>query len=196
MISKLFKANAAPSSKITRQRDLFYAVSALNHLRWQLATETMLPESYLHWLQHTGSLTAWLEQSAQQLSLELLTEGWQSAADNVSDVRIRQVLLCDGLRPWIWGLTEVTDEQLQQESELLNWLDKPLGHLLFAEAPRIARSFELADFSENTEFCQILSKWGCPARKPLWGRRCALQYRSCQLRLTEVFLPDHPMYGV
>ena len=196
MISKLFKANATSSSAIHRQCDPLPDVRNIETLAWSDAALVMLPEKYRLWLQDSGSLTAKLQQYTASLSLQLLTSGWQTTSYVDSSQLMRQVLLSDGQQPWIWGLTVVNALQLANEPALSNWSTEPLGVLLFANDDIGLRHFEVADFSQNQAFLEILPAWGCSAIQPLWGRRSRLQFRSCQISLTEVFLPEHPMYGV
>jgi chorismate--pyruvate lyase len=195
-MSKLFKANPSSSSAINRQCDPLPDVSALTNLVWTAATSTDLPERCRHWLQHAGSLTARLQEYTASLSLQLLTAGWQPVSNTHTSQLMRQVLLSDGQQPWVWGLTEVDVLQLHNEPLLSNWSTEPLGALLFADDAVGERRFEVADFSSNHAFMRMLPQWGCGVTQPLWGRRSHLHFRSCPLTLTEVFLPEHPMYGV
>ncbi len=195
-MSKLFKANPYSSSGIHRQCDPLPDVSILSDLVWSDAASVMLPEKYRSWLQDSGSLTARLQQYTASLSLQLLTSGWQTISNTNTSQLMRQVLLSDGQQPWIWGLTVVDALQLANEPALSNWSTEPLGVLLFADDDIGLRHFEVADFSQSDVFSAILPAWGCSAKQPLWGRRSRLQFRSCQISLTEVFLPEHPMYGV
>lgn len=196
MVSKLFKANGYSSSQNRRQSALLFDVSALTDLVWLDAADVLLSEQHQSWLRYSGSLTARLQQYTASLSLQLLTSGWQSISNSNTSQLMRQVLLSDGQQPWIWGLTEVDILQLQNEPMLSNWSTEPLGALLFAEDTVGERQFEVADFTRSPQFMQMLPNWGCGVTQPLWGRRSQLQFRSCPLTLTEVFLPQHPMYGV
>lgn len=195
-MSKLFKANPYSSSKIHRQCDPLSDVSMLSDLVWSEAASVLLSEKYRVWLQDSGSLTARLQQYTASLSLQLLTSGWQTISNVNTSQLMRQVLLSDGQQPWIWGLTVVDALQLANEPMLSNWSTEPLGLLLFADNAIGSRHFEVTDFTQSQEFLSMLPDWGCSAAQPLWGRRSRLQFRSCPLTLTEVFLPEHPMYGV
>lgn len=195
-MSKLFKANPYSSSGIHRQCDPLPDVGILSDLVWSDAASVVLPEKYRSWLQYSASLTARLQQYTASLSLQLLTSGWQTISNTNTSQLMRQVLLSDGQQPWIWGLTEVNALQLADEPTLSNWSTEPLGLLLFADDAIGARHFEVTDFTQSREFLRMLPDWGCPVAQPLWGRRSRLQFRSCPLMLTEVFLPKHPMYGV
>ena len=195
-MSKLFKANPYSSSGIHRQCDPLPDVSILSDLVWSDAASVMLPEKYRGWLQYSASLTARLQQYTASLSLQLLTSGWQTTSYVDSSQLMRQVLLSDGQQPWIWGLTVVNALQLADEPALSNWSTEPLGLLLFADDAIGARHFEVTDFTQSDAFLRMLPDWGCSVAQPLWGRRSVLPFRSCPLKLTEVFLPEHPMYGV
>jgi chorismate lyase len=196
VMRKLFKANRYSSSEIHRQCDPLPDVSQLGDLVWSDASSFMLPDPYAFWLQDSGSLTAKLQQYTASLSLQLLTSGWQLADSQNARLLMRQVLLSDGMHPWVWGLTVVDTEFLAAEPELLNWSTQPLGALLFADNNEVTRNFDVADFSQSCSFQKILSVWGCQPQEPLYGRRSMMQYGSCPFSLMEVFLPDHPMYGV
>ncbi|WP_081741449.1 chorismate--pyruvate lyase family protein [Tolumonas lignilytica] len=180
------------------QYDLLTDVEDLDQLVWLSATSMTWPERYADWLFDPTSLTAKLCQHTSQLRVHLLTSGWIPSKATSSTQLMRQVLLSDDERPWIWGLTQVTTSQLQNEPDLLNWKAQPLGTLLFAaaEEQNSCREFEVADFSTQASFAKLLPQWGCTETHPLWGRRSTVCFRSCQLSLTEVFLPQHPMYGV
>ena len=180
---------------MTPQSRAFLYAGHLDALCWSSAASLSLEKVQRDWLLFSGSLTAKLQQHTDSLSLQLLTSGWQQD-EQLPGQMVRQVLLSDGQHPWVWGLTRVEASQLQQEADLQHWSEQPLGFLLFAEEQNMARRFEIADFAASAEFCSMLPQWGCTVRRPLWGRRSELQFRSCRLLLTEVFLPEHPMYGV
>lgn len=196
VVSKLFKANLYSSSEIRRQCDPLSDVSLLNDLMWSDAELITLPESYRHWLQHSGSLTAKLQQATHELSLQLLTAGWVSVGHSTQ--MMRQVLLSSGSSPWVWGLTLADSKSLLGEPTLSNWATQPLGQLLFADNTIEARHFDVTEFSQHALFSSMLLNWGCPqtTTQALWGRRSQVAFRSCALTLVEFFLPEHPMYGV
>lgn len=189
------KVNHGSLSTLTPQGRPLPYTGHLDALCWSSAAALPLKKAQTDWLLFSGSLTARLQQHTDALSLQLLTSGWQPD-EQIPGRLVRQVLLSDGQHPWIWGLTQVDASQLQQEADLLHWSAQPLGVLLFAEEQASVRQFEIADFAASAEFCSMLPQWGCSVRRPLWGRRSVLQFRSCRLLLTEVFLPEHPMYGV
>lgn len=148
------------------------------------------------WLQDPASMTAKLERLTEKLHVRQLTSGWCSWRDGLDDWAVRQILLLDQGKPWLWGLTCVPIASLIRHQLLLDLGNTPLGHVIFAEKSAEYRKFVYADFAASRSFCSMLPAWGCHEQIPLWGRKSHLNYQGSQLVLTEVFLPEHPMYGV
>lgn len=157
--------------------------------------DNCLPEQ-ARWLKDPASMTAKLERLAVNLQVCQLTSGWSSWCDEQDEWAVRQILLLDEGKPWLWGLTCMPIASLKQHQLLLNLGNTPLGHVIFSEKSAEYRNFVYADFAASRSFCSMLPAWGCHEQAPLWGRKSHLNYQGSQLVLTEVFLPEHPMYGV
>lgn len=198
-MNQLFKSNSSASSLHICKTDLSLDLTQLRDVVWQPVNQFHLNQIELDWLTDSDSLTRKLQKIAAGFHVMLLTDGWQlpSVENHVGSDANRQVLLCDAQLPLVLGLTEVNQRALKQESALCNWFEKPLGELLFPENRARSRVFEIADFTQSSYLMDWLAKWytnEVPAQ--LWGRRCEIAYHSAVLRLTEIFLPNHPLYGV
>ncbi len=198
-MNQLFKSNSGLSSIHIRNTDLSLDLARLSDFIWQPINAFTLNQIEFDWLTDSDSLTRKLQKIAPGFHVCLLTDGWKfsTTVTNTEPSANRQVLLCDDDKPLVLGLTEVSQDALMQEKSLLDWSEKPLGELLFSDNSAPYRVFEIADFTQSSYLMDWLAKWCADTIPPhLWGRRCEIQYHSAVLKLTEIFLPKHPLYGV
>jgi len=195
-IPKLFKSIAFSSSQSAHESQIFTDFASLESFAWSSRVPHLSSARQEPWLADPHSMTAKLERVSASLQVKQLTSGWCSWADHCGEWAVRQVLLCHDDTPWLWGLTCIPVVSLMQHPLLLNLGNTPLGHIIFAEKSAEYRKFVYADLASSRSFCSMLPGWGCYERTPLWGRKSHLNYQGSQLMLTEVFLPEHPLYGV
>ncbi|WP_241622986.1 chorismate lyase [Rosenbergiella australiborealis] len=159
-----------------------------DHFSALSATEC-LPEIY-SWLVDESSMTARLEALCRVLEVSIVKEGFITAlglsADEQSLLRphandqrfwLREVqLIADG-SPWLAGRTVIPENTLQGPETALTALgNRPLGHYLF----------------QNTSLSRDYLNPGIIGG--LWARRSLLRLAKKPLLLTEIFLPDSPLY--
>lgn len=195
-ISKLFKSIAFSSSQSAHESQIFTDFASLMSSDWLPHAPGLPSTQQVQWLMDPHSMTAKLEHLSASLQVRQLTSGWSSWTDHRGESAIRQVLLCHDDTPWLWGLTCISVASLMRHPLLLNLGNTPLGHVIFTEKSAEYRKFVYADLASNHSFCSMLPRWGCCERTPLWGRKSYMNYQGSQLMLTEVFLPEHPIYGV
>lgn len=154
-----------------------------------------------NWLLHTGSLTERLKQNCQ--SFEVIVLGQEQLPINQSEKKllldytpfvIREVLLVCDNQPWVFARSLLPKNMLDEQTELTNLGNKPLGSIIFNN-PEIARApFEVAEFNQDSSIQALSRKLNQPEKKSLWGRRSLLSYQSHQLMVAEIFLPSSPAY--
>ena len=166
-------------------------VAALQPVAWLPVTAAELPGSVLAWLAEPGSLTQRLRAEPGALTLHCLYQG--AAPDD--DGWQRQVLLLKAGRPWVWALTQSSAATLSQHPELAQQGERPLGDWLFGAAAARRESLLYADLAQEAALVEALQRWRLPRPARLWARhsRFALPQGSCSI--TELFLPDSPLYA-
>ena len=166
-------------------------VAALQPVAWLPVTAAELPGSVLAWLAEPGSLTQRLRAEPGALTLHCLYQG----AAPESDGWQRQVLLLKAGRPWVWALTQASASTLNQHPELAQQGERPLGDWLFGAAAARRDSLLYADLAQQVALVEALQRWRLPLPTRLWARhsRFALPQGSCSI--TELFLPDSPLYA-
>lgn len=160
--------------------------SLLDAIVWQTAADAAPVEAIAGWLHETGSMTRRLERYCQQVTVVRGREGLFSAAEVGADSDLlpagqpfwlREVILYGDRQPWLVGRTLVPEATLSGPSGALVSLgDQPLGRWLFAGA------------QPQRDFIQTGQVAG------LWARRSRLLPNGTPLLLTELFLPDAPLY--
>ncbi|WP_304164708.1 chorismate lyase [Lonsdalea britannica] len=146
-----------------------------------------VPAAVADWLGHRDSMTARLEMHCQRLDVEVTREGFISPSDTgealpllpVSDrFWLREVTLYGDGRPWLFGRTVIPEHTLQMSNLALARIGSvPLGRYLFQAG------------TPERDFIN-------PGRRgDLWARRSRLRLAGHPLLLTEIFLPDAPIYS-
>jgi len=131
-------------------------------------------------------MTRRFEQHCRRVTIRRGREGYFTAADLGPEIALlprcdrywlREVILCGDGQPWLAGQTLIPADALVGAEWALTTLgDKPLGKWLFrADAP-------VRDYIQ-------LGKM-----KSLWARRSCFRPSGKSLLLTELFLPDAPLY--
>ncbi|MCW9733257.1 chorismate lyase [Avibacterium sp. 20-15] len=108
---------------------------------WQTSGHFATPE-IAQWIQHQGSLTQKLQQACQQLSVEVIHQGWQTNSSTktsekstaLNDVWLREVLLKGDDIPWIFAQTRLPKDTVDNVAQYVLQLDnEPIGLWLFKQ---------------------------------------------------------------
>ena len=168
-------------------------VAALQPVAWLPVTVPGpgLSGAVLEWLAEPGSLTQRLRAEPGSLTLHCLYQGDAPNGDGWQ----RQVLLLKAGRPWVWALTQASATTLHHHPELAQQGERPLGDWLFGAAGAQREALLWADLADQLALVEALQRWQLPLPSRLWARhsRFALPRGSCAI--TELFLPDSPLYA-
>lgn len=161
----------------------------LYQLAWDPVTASQHPEGLNEWLYELGSMTAKLNQFCQNISVEVIEEGFADrttllkheqqalAMTDSQQYWVREITLYGDGVSWLIGRTVIPAETLQGTAkQLMSIGSRPLGHYLFT-AENLTRDFIEAGYYQS-----------------LWGRRSLLRLSDKPLLLTELFLPASPAY--
>lgn len=168
------------------------AVAPLSRIDWLPLDPAVVPQAVLGWLAEQGSLTRRLRAEAGDLSLICLQQG---VMDDEPELWQRQVLLLKSGRPWVWGLTQAPLSTLTHYPQLATQGEQPLGDWLFGVAGATREELVWADLVADPALRQVLAAWQLPAPEVLWARRSRLVLPAAECVITEVFLPDAPLYA-
>ena len=150
------------------------------------------------WLFDQDSLTKRLTQLCRDsFTVQLLAEGWHSLSEDEcltlnlaqgSCGWVREVLLCDGQRPWVFARSVASQAELQASDFDISQLGtRSLGELLFSHQA----------FSRGAlHICQmpcpqlpVLAQQHAINTPQLWARRSCFQNKALRVLVAEVFLP-------
>lgn len=161
------------------------ALSLLRAIDWLPESSSLLTAPILDWLMEVDSMTRRFERYCQQVTVNLLREGFidrnEAGSDAVllpADRRfwLREIELCGDQTPWLVARTLVPESTLVGPEQKLQQLGTvPLGRYLFSSST-LTRDFIDVGLSGN-----------------LWGRRSRLRLSDKPLLLTELFLPASPV---
>jgi chorismate--pyruvate lyase len=147
------------------------------------------PQALSPWLLERGSMTKLLRQACGvTFRLELIAQQWgQATSDEChflkisprARVLIREVRLCAGGEPWIYGRSLIPSSSfLGRARSLRNLLDdRPLGEILFNPPCAIRGPLQVA---------KILPE---ACARYLWSRRSVFHWCGAPLLVAETFLP-------
>jgi len=150
------------------------------------------------WLFDQGSLTQRLTQLCRDaFTVQLLSEGWQTlTADECQALNIakqscgwvREVFLCDGLRPWVFARSVASQAELESSGFDISQLGtRSLGELLFSHQAFSRGAMHICQLP-----CQQLPKVAqqqASQQSHLWARRSCFQKDALGVLVAEVFLP-------
>ncbi|XBS70027.1 chorismate lyase [Acerihabitans sp. KWT182] len=161
-------------------------ISLLSSIQWLTVESPQPGPAERDWLMERGSMTRRLEGHCSQVSVRRGREGYVGADEPCDDIALlpaslrfwlREVVLYGDDRPWLAGRMVVPETALTgSECVLTKMGDVPLGRWLFRNG-RPARDYI------------HLGRAGS-----LWARRSCLRLNGKPLLLTELFLPDAPLY--
>ena len=103
---------------------------------------------------------------------------------------LREVLLCCGGSPWIYGRSVIPPQALRGRLRGLQQLGRqPLGSVLFDRYPVGRGKIEIARLSRSDRLYQRVARRTTVA-PGCWARRSVFRVAGQDLLVTEVFLPD------
>ncbi|KAA9003307.1 chorismate lyase [Affinibrenneria salicis] len=163
------------------------SLAILHAVQWLSQPPSSLPVALLDWLMEKGSMTQRLEQHCSRVSVRLCREGYvapPSLGDECEQLPaserywLREVVLYGDETPWLFGRTLVPSQTLSGAQRALTEIGSvPLGRYLFNKR------------SPERDYIHIGSHGG------LWARRSRLRLSGNPLLLTELFLPEAPVYA-
>lgn len=162
------------------------AIALLDGIHW-LPDEAPPPApGVAEWLMERGSMTIRLETYCPQIIVQRYREGFFPASTLVEEglllghgdrLWLREVVLYGNGQPWLSARTVMLEQSLDGEAQRVMTLgDMPLGRWLFRQQAPVRDFIQFGQIGE------------------LWARRSRLNPAGQPLLLTELFLPDSPLY--
>ncbi|WP_073605444.1 chorismate--pyruvate lyase family protein [Vibrio aerogenes] len=167
-------------------------LSVLNQINWQDVNNFNFPDLWVQqWLSEQGSLSELMKKYCQTLSVTLLKNEWFEALHMAGDEQLllqnpercllRQVVLSGDDSSWVIGHTLIPEVTFQNASCDFSTLEeKPIGELVFRMSDVFRDELKVAQVSLMNEI--------------FWARRSRLWVNGYPLLVTELFLPDSPVY--
>lgn len=106
---------------------------------------------------------------------------------------IREIKMGTGQQNWLFARTVIPLPTLKGTARRISNLnDTPIGKILFGRhgARRTQMTLSLTDELPNT-----VIKMGIVSERALWQRQSIFEFSSGPLMVTELFLPDCPIYA-
>lgn len=153
-------------------------------------------------LSDRGSLTGRFEQvMGVKPRLTLLNQGRQMVSREERTklgippremALVREIKMGKHNKNWMFARTIVPNRTLQGPARRIASLnDTPIGKLLFGRNGAIRKSMEV---NLTWELPQTLLAMGVIPEHQLWQRQSIFEFHSGPLMVTELFLPDCPIY--
>ena len=166
---------------------------------WQ-ANPGILPVGLRDILQHSGSLTGFLEkQSPRTFNLELISQSWEIpmldealllSVNPAQYTLVREILLRFDDRPLVYGRSIIPRMTLTgNERQLAKWGQRSLGDYLFARQGVKRGVMEFTRIPANSRYYAIDKFVQNNKDNTYWGRRSIFHVRSKPLLVIEIFLP-------
>jgi len=162
------------------------ALSPLRALQFFDSLPQELSAAWLDWLLLEDSMTKRFEQYCTHVTVRIVQEGFISQDDSLPEATLlppamrywlREIVLCGDGEPWLLARTVVPESTLVGPELALQQLGStPLGRYLFSSS------------SLTRDYIQV------GRSEALWGRRSRLRLSGKPLLLTELFLPNSPLY--
>jgi chorismate--pyruvate lyase len=160
------------------------ALASLHSVEWCAPEE--LPASVMDWLVYHESMTRRLERHCLRLTVQVRQELFVSSPEVAGEAALlplserywlREVTLSGDGKPWLFGRTVIPEQTLEEvDIDLTQIGNTPLGRYLFLQGPPPR---------------DVIQTGRCGA---LWVRRARLLLSGNPLLITELFLPDAPVY--
>ncbi|MFC3394295.1 chorismate lyase [Brenneria rubrifaciens] len=160
---------------------------SLRAIEWFSEQPAIMPAPIEDWLMETGSMTQRLDDCCVQLTVIVCKECFILPGELLNDEHghlpvserywLREVVLYGDGRPWLFGRTLVPQQTLDGTGAALMKIgNTPLGRYLF-QHDALTRDYIHTG-----------------AGGSLWARRSRLCLSGQPLLLTELFLPEAPLY--
>lgn len=106
---------------------------------------------------------------------------------------VREIKMGDGHKDWMFARTIVPIKTLNGSAKRISYLNEtPIGQILFGRNGAVRQSMQV-------ELTCLLPKaaldLGILPTFPLWQRQSIFEFQSGPLMVTELFLPDCPIYS-
>ncbi|MEC5321211.1 chorismate lyase [Brenneria populi subsp. brevivirga] len=159
---------------------------SLRAAKWFTGQPAIIPARVRDWLMETHSMTRRLEAHCVRLTVSIRSEGFVAPGEPDDECAhlpvserywLREVVLYGDGRPWLFGRTLIPRQTLAGAGiDLTNIGSVPLGRYLF-QHDALTRDYIHVGLCEG-----------------LWARRSRLRLSGHPLLLTELFLPEAPLY--
>ncbi|MCG8708776.1 chorismate lyase [Brenneria sp. 4F2] len=159
---------------------------SLRMTKWFPDSSATIPAHIRGWLMESDSMTQRLERHCDRLTVSIRHECFISSGELYDEPAhlpaserywLREVVLYGDGRPWLFGQTLIPRQTLAGAGiDLMKIGNVPLGRYLF-QHNALTRDYI------HTGLCE-----------GLWARRSRLRLSGHPLLLTELFLPEAPLY--
>ncbi len=106
---------------------------------------------------------------------------------------VREIKMGKGEQQWLFARTVVPMQTLSGSARRIAMLnDTPIGKILFGRNGAVRKSMSL-ELTENIP--ASVFELGIEVNHPLWRRRSIFEFSSGPLMVSEIFLPDCPIYA-
>lgn len=164
--------------------------------------QTDIPTALQSWMLHSGSFMEKLRsQGMLHTTVQVVRQDWEVPQLDESNrlglnpnttALIREVLISEGSKHWMFARSIFPREILTgEEEQLANLENRPLGTLLFKGGKWQRSAFEFYCVTPNSHWHTYIAKTcGDLKQIPVWSRQSTFSFQEKKLLLTEVFLPD------
>lgn len=146
-------------------RDIQYYRHRLAQANTHTQSES-LPQNVAEWLMHKGSLTEKLQTVCPNLTIEVISEGWQAVnfSENSAKQWVREVIIQCGQTDWIFAQTVLPEQTIAQVAQKVPHLgSEPIGLWLFPQRPqRLSLQWQYDPVQQLAVRCSRLSLKGYP----------------------------------
>jgi chorismate lyase len=106
---------------------------------------------------------------------------------------VREIQMGDGEQDWMFARTVVPNGTLKGQAKRISFLNEtPIGNILFGRNGATRTSM---DITLTWELPQSLLDMNVLHEQPLWQRCSIFEFSSGPLMVTELFLPECPIYS-
>ncbi len=163
-------------------------------------TEPTLSAAGRDWLSEYGSLTERIEAIVGTMRLELLGEDMGALRPQEADLlgvsvtqpgRVREVVLFGPEQPWIYARTVIPQATSAQFERLGT---RPLGRFLFSQPGMERKLLQVRQLHSGHFLHRKARTHAGNTVDLLWARRCLWRWQDKSMLVSEVFLPDSPIY--
>ncbi|RUO33927.1 hypothetical protein CWE14_05600 [Aliidiomarina soli] len=179
------------------------ASTHLSDVTWVNIDDLPLPDALADWLTDEDSLTLKLQRYTGQFNVRVLRHekataqtdevAFMQTAQHNPDVQVREVLLCDEERPWVFARSIIPQHPSRILQQLQDIGEQPLGQILFTHPDVVAGPFQVARFGPSSQIGRFSTDL-TGSERDLWARRRNFWLADQAILVAEVFLPNAPCY--